>query len=89
MLGSNQKKIPLVSMGDKRIGKRAKTVSEDPHWRERKFLLIHIIKGPKLQNTHNVQFSMILETKNTLSISFNYFKKRNQLWAISNENNRN
>ena len=30
-------KFPLVSMGDERTVKRAQTVSEDPHRRERKF----------------------------------------------------
>jgi hypothetical protein len=33
-------KFPLVSMGDERTVKRAQTVSEDPHRRERKFVYI-------------------------------------------------
>ena len=31
-------KFPLMLMGDARTVKRAQTVSEDPHWRERNFL---------------------------------------------------
>ena len=30
-------KFPLTSMGDERTAKRAQTVSEEPHRRERKF----------------------------------------------------
>ena len=36
------RKFPLVSMGDERTVKRAQTVSEDPHQRERKFSKISI-----------------------------------------------
>jgi hypothetical protein len=35
-------KFPLVSMGDERTVKRAQTLCEDPHQRERKFSLLSL-----------------------------------------------
>ena len=54
-------KFPLMLMGDKRTVKRAQTVSEDPHRRERKFCSFFLSLFRLIANSPRRGYRMVLK----------------------------